>query len=76
MDDETSKFESSHVGPCIACLYEDELNNEGLCKTCSPTDPEFFRVLVNLLKDEPPLDTTRRLVGVTNAIDTWPEPTA
>lgn len=35
--------------PCVACLCEEELNGNGLCATCQPADPEFTRVLLDLL---------------------------
>lgn len=37
-------------GPCVACLYEDELDSSGLCVSCNPPDPRFRVVLLDLLK--------------------------
>ncbi len=48
-DTNLSDFDGAH-GACIACLYEDELDSDGLCASCQPIDEEHRRVLVNLLK--------------------------
>lgn len=46
---EVDQFEGRQ-GPCISCLYEEELDNNGLCSGCNPTDPETRQALINLLK--------------------------
>ncbi|MGO4470367.1 hypothetical protein AB4Y95_00310 [Arthrobacter sp. M-10] len=42
------------LGPCIACLYEEELDNNSLCAGCRPSDPEMLKALTNLLKPAEP----------------------
>lgn len=42
------------LGPCKACLYEEELDNNSLCAGCRPTDPETLKALVNVLKPVEP----------------------
>jgi hypothetical protein len=37
-------------GACIACLYEDELDADGLCAGCNPVNEETRVALINLLK--------------------------
>lgn len=38
------------IGTCIACLYEEELDNAGLCSGCNPVDQETRDALIALLK--------------------------
>lgn len=38
------------IGTCIACLYEEELDNAGLCSGCNPVSQETRDALVALLK--------------------------
>lgn len=37
------------VGPCKACLYEEELDNAGLCSGCNPVSQETRDALIALL---------------------------
>lgn len=37
-------------GPCKACLYEDELDSDGLCGSCNPLNEDTRVALLNLLK--------------------------
>jgi hypothetical protein len=36
-------------GTCKACLYEDELDRDGLCASCNPISPETRTALIALL---------------------------
>jgi len=48
---ETDEHEIEVVdqGPCKACLYEDELDSDGLCASCNPISQETRAALIALL---------------------------
>ena len=46
------------VGPCISCLYEDDLDGNGLCGGCAPLNRETAGALLNLLRKPHRIDVT------------------
>jgi hypothetical protein len=41
------------TGTCLACLYEEELDADGLCAGCNPISEDTRVALINLLKPKP-----------------------
>lgn len=37
------------IGPCKSCLYEEELDNAGLCAGCNPISEDTRAILIALL---------------------------
>jgi hypothetical protein len=45
------ELEAIVQGLCIACLYEEDLDNAGLCAGCNPLDEATRVALLNLLNN-------------------------